>query len=105
MPNQTTTTSGTRREGAIALGLSVLLVAANLSMSRAEFLRQGFWYVIAQPLLLITIPLGLYWLLKPLPHTASPQTPDDEFPSLEPPPPFPARSEASSTSSTSSHHQ
>jgi hypothetical protein len=103
MPIQTTT--ATRLDGAIALGVSVLVVAATMSMSRSEFLHLPFWQVISLPLVLITIPLGLYWLLKPLPRTASPQTPDDEFPSLEPPPPFPARSEASSTSSTSSHHQ
>src|SRR5678815_3417720 len=70
----------TRLDGAIALGFSVVLVVADLSMSRAEFLRQGFWYIIAQPLVLITIPLGLYWLLKPLPR-AAPQTPDDDHPS------------------------
>jgi hypothetical protein len=79
----------TRVDGTIALGVSVLVVAATMSMSRSEFLRLPFWQVISLPLVLITIPLGLYWLLKPLPRTAPPQTPDDEFPSLEPPPPPP----------------
>jgi len=105
MTNQNTDTSWTRRAGATALVAGVLVFMANVSMDRSQTIERALLAGFSHPLVLITIPLGLYWLLRPKSRTAPPQAPEDDFPSLEPPPPFPAKPEASSTTSTSSRHR
>jgi hypothetical protein len=102
MTNQNTATSWMRPAGACALVAGILVFMANVSMARSQTAAQALLAGISHPLVLISIPLGLYWLLRPKSRTAPPQAPDDDFPSLEPPPSFPAKSEASCTTSTSS---
>ena len=113
MTDQTAATSWMRRTGAIALVAGALVFMANVSMARSQTAQQALKAGISHPLVSITIALGLFWLLRSRSHTAPtapcqlpensivgtvpqlrprartapPKYPDD-FPSLEPPPPF-----------------
>jgi hypothetical protein len=99
------TTSRMRPIGACALVAGIIVFMAKVAMSHSETIGQALVAGMSHPLVIITIPLGLYLLLRHNFHTAPSREPENDFPSLEPPPPFPAKPEASSTSPTSSHQR
>jgi hypothetical protein len=105
MPNPDMARSRMRPIGACDLVAGIIVFMANVAMNRSETGGQALVAGVSSPLVVISIPLGLYLLLRHKFRTAPSREPEDEFPSLEPPPPFPANPEASSTSSTSSHHR
>jgi len=102
---QNTAPSTMRPIGACALVAGIIVLMANVAMDRSQTIGQALLAGVSHPIVFVGIPLGLYLLLRPMLGTAPPQTQDDDFPSLEPPPPFPAKPEASSTTSNSSSHR
>lgn len=102
MTNQTTTASWMHPAGACALVAGGLVFMANVAMDHSPTTERALVAGVSHPLVIISIPLGLYLLLGFKWRTAQPQSPNDGFPVLEPPPPLTAkpRTKGTATSST-----
>ena len=86
MTTQDTAPSRMRPIGACTLVAGTIVFMANVAMDRSQTIGQALLAGFSHPLVLISIPLGPHWLLRPKSRTAPPQPADSEFPSLEPPP-------------------
>jgi hypothetical protein len=79
--------------GSCALVAATLVYLANVAMNRSQTIQEALLAGVYHPLVLIGVPLGLYWLLSSKSPHEPPRSQDEGFPVLEPPPPLPSKPE------------
>jgi hypothetical protein len=75
MTNQPTAHSWMRPAGACALVAGVLIFMANVAMDHSPTTERALLAGVSHPLVLLSIPLGLYWLMRSKSRTGQPTDP------------------------------